>query len=114
MEAAHLLLVEIFELEHQRADVVTQRLDRLKKPGHQAGGEEVGIGDEGRALIFAVVVGQGDAVRHLDAENEAGRHRGGVLAHDVGTGQNRNVLVEQRPEPLVDFDGGVAAAVLRQ
>jgi len=57
MEAGHLLFVEVFELEHQRADVVTQRLDRLKKPGHQAGGEEVGVDDEDGALVFAVMVG---------------------------------------------------------
>ena len=53
-------------------------------------------------------------VRQGDAENEVGRHRIGVITDDIGPRQERHVLVEQRPEPLVDLDGGVAAAVLRQ
>ena len=57
MEVGHLLPVEVFELTHQRANVVAQWLDRLEKPGHQAGGEEVGVDDEDGALVFAVMVG---------------------------------------------------------
>ncbi len=60
------------------------------------------------------MMGEGDAVRHLDAEDEAGRHRGGVVTDDVGPGQYRRVALEQRPEPLIDLDRGVTAAVLRQ
>ena len=70
------------------------------------------IGDEGGALALAVMMGEGDAVRHLDAEEKSRWDRGGVFPHDIGPGQDRHVALEKRPEPLVDFDGGVVPAVL--
>ena len=47
MEAGHLHLVEVLELEHQWADMVTQRFNGLEEPRHQAGGEKMRIGNEG-------------------------------------------------------------------
>lgn len=49
----------------------------------------------GPNLVAALEAGQTDAVRRLDAEDEVGRHRLGVPAHDVGLGQNRRVAREQ-------------------
>ena len=111
VQSGHLQLVQVFELEHQRADMVAQRFDGLEESLHQADGEEMRIGDKGGAFLLAVMMGEGDAVRHLDAEEKARRHRGGVFPHDLGPGQKRRVALEEGPEPLVDLDGGIAPAV---
>ena len=112
VEAGHLQFVEVLELEHQWADMLAQRFDGLKESLHQTSGEKVRIGHQSGSFLLAVMMGQGDAVRHLDAEEKARRHRFGVFANDVSPRQNRHVGLEQGPEPLVDFDGGVMPAVL--
>lgn len=75
--------------------MVAKRLDGLEEPRHQTGGEKTRIGKEGRAPVLSVVMGQGDAIGHLDAEDEAGGHRGGVFAHDVGSRQDWSFTREQ-------------------
>ena len=112
MKSTHLQLIQVFELEHQRTDMVAQRFDGLEESRHQAGGEEMRIGDKGQAFPFTVMMGEGNAVRYFNAEDKTGWDRGGVLAHDIGPGQHRRVVLEEGPKPLIDLDGGELPAVL--
>lgn len=70
-QAGHLVFIQIFELEHQRTDMLTEWFKGLQELGHQLSGKEMWIGNQGGTLVLQVMVGKSDAIRDLNAEDKS-------------------------------------------
>ena len=72
LEAGHLVFfVQVFKLEHEWPNMVTKWFQNLQESLHQFSGEEMWIGNQQGAFLFVVLMGEGDAIGDLDAEDKS-------------------------------------------
>jgi hypothetical protein len=117
----HLLLVEVFELEHDRPELRLERGEGVEETAEKVVVEEGGVrlSGEGGVLrrLLGIIMGQGQRVGRLDGEDKIVRDAFRVKAHGGWVGEPQAPR-EKAPEPLVDLDriellGVVAEIIVR-
>ncbi len=108
----HFFLIQVFELENQRSQTIFKWFDVRDKFLVEILGQKMRIRYQRIGLVLVVIMGEGNAVWHLDSESKVFVHRFAVLGCNFLVRQLGWMTLKKRPEPLIYLHGLIPLSVL--